>query len=327
MAVLHIAGKAEPSLANRLRAAAQLAEPMLRHWRKAEQSLPGHVWQLCSDGIYKLSRPGSHKLKISTAAAVLLISLLCFVPVQDRVAANSVIEGKTRQTLSAPFDGFIAEVWARPGMTVKKGQKLAQFDRRDLLLEQAKLQSQYEQAASKLRTANAEHDAAASMAAGAELRKSQAELDEVQARLERSTILAPMDGLIVSGDWSHQIGVKIDTGRQLFEVDSSEKFRVILHVPEREIERVRNGQTGYVRLTGRPDAAYPFVVTNVTPVADVQNGENGFRVEADWQGASPLIKPGMQGVGKIETGQTNLLTVFMRDPLHWLRIKIWSWGW
>jgi len=35
----------------------------------------------------------------------------------------------------------------------------------------------------------------------------------------------------------------------------------------------------------------------------------------------------MQGVGKITVGQANLLTVWTRSLVDWLRLKLWSWWW
>jgi len=59
----------------------------------------------------------------------------------------------------------------------------------------------------------------------------------------------------------------------------------------------------------------------------VQDGANGFRVEAAWQGPAPSLSPGLQGVGKIEVGRANLLTVWTRPSVDWLRLKLWGWWW
>jgi hypothetical protein len=56
----------------------------------------------------------------------------------------------------------------------------------------------------------------------------------------------------------------------------------------------------------------------------VEEGSNGFRVEAAWVGPVPAISPGMQGVGKIEVGDSNLLTVWTRSSVDWLRLKLWG---
>jgi hypothetical protein len=84
---------------------------------------------------------------------------------------------------------------------------------------------------------------------------------------------------------------------------------------------------GELRLAGLPQQGYPFVVSLVTATATVQDGNNGFRVEANWQGTPPPLSPGMQGVGKVTVGKANLLTIWTRSSLDWLRMKWWTWWW
>jgi hypothetical protein len=88
---------------------------------------------------------------------------------------------------------------------------------------------------------------------------------------------------------------------------------------------VQVGQPGELRLAGAPHVAYPFRIALVTATASVQDGANGFRVEAAWEGATPPLSPGMQGVGKFTVGRANLLTIWTRSSIDWLRMKWWTW--
>jgi Barrel-sandwich domain of CusB or HlyD membrane-fusion len=309
------------------RASAAVAEPMLRHWRNANRSLLRHGWDTLRTAWHKTLGPGHLLWKVSAGATVIALMVLLLVPVPDRITANTVIEGQQRRMVTAPFDGFLAQSWVRPGERVEKGQKLAKLDDRESILEQARFESERDQATGKLRQATSDHDAAAMVLATAELRQAEAQLALVQTRLERSTLTAPITGLVAAGDWAHQIGSRIETGRDMFEIDSTDSFRVILHVPDRDIAKVRKGQNGSLRLTGQPNVAFPFVVNAVTAMAEVHDGVNGFRVEAAWQGQVPALSPGMQGIGKIEVGQANLLTIWSRESINWLRMKLWAWGW
>jgi hypothetical protein len=98
-------------------------------------------------------------------------------------------------------------------------------------------------------------------------------------------------------------------------------------VADRDIARVHPGQPGALRLTGLPQHSYPFKVSTVTATASVQDGTNGFRVEAEWTGEASALSPGMQGVGKVTVGESNLLMVWIRPSIDWLRLKLWSWWW
>ncbi|AKJ30101.1 HlyD family efflux transporter periplasmic adaptor subunit [Caldimonas brevitalea] len=310
-----------------LRASAGLGEPLLRHWREAGRSLPRHIVDASRGAWRKLREPGHLTWKAAAGAITLALAALLLWPVPDRVTANLVIEGRVRQLVTSPFDGFVREALVRPGDRVRQGQVLARLDERDLKLEQNKYQSERDQAAGKLRQAMAEHDAPAVALASAEVRQAEAQLALVEAKLARATLTAPMDGLVVSGDWVQQIGGPVETGKEMFEIAAADGFRVVLHVQDKDIARVRAGQLGALRLTGQPQHSYAFKVATVTATASVQDGNNGFRVEAAWDAQAPSLSPGMQGVGKITVGEANLLTVWTRSTLDWLRLKLWSWWW
>jgi len=313
----------KPTLAI-LRASIAVSEPLLRHWRVAERSLPRHAVDSTRDLWRRFSRAGHLTWKAAAAAVVLVLGVLLLWPVTDRVTADVVIEGRVRQVVTAPFEGFVAQALARPGERVTRGQLLARLDDRDLKLEQSKHLGEREQAIGKVRQAMADRDAAALTQASAELQEAEAQVALVEAKLARSVILAPMDGLVVTGDWTQQIGGPVEAGKEMFEIAATDAYRVVLHVPDRDIAHVHNGQQGLLRLTGEPGESRRFKVTNVTATATVEEGTNGFRVEAAWLGPVPALSPGMQGVGKIEVGDTNLLTVWTRSSIDWLRLKLWG---
>lgn len=310
-----------------LRASASLAEPLLRYRREADRALLPHAAHSLRGAWRKLWGPGHLTWKAGGLGAALLLAGLLIWPVPDRVTAHTVIEGSTRQVLTAPFEGFLAQVLVRPGERVSKGQLLARLDDHDLKLEQAKYRSEQSQAGGKLRQAMAERDPPAMALAQAEVLQADAQLALVGAKLARAGLLAPTDGLVVTGDWAQQVGAPVENGKEMFEIASTDAYRVVLHVPDRDIARVRIGQGGELRLTGQPQSGYTFQVSRVTATASVQDGNNGFRVEAAWRGDAPPLSPGLQGVGKIEVGRANLLTVWLRPSLDWLRLKLWSWWW
>ncbi len=318
-----------------LRTSLGLTEPLLRRWHEAERPLWRHALDQLRSGWRHLHGPGHLAWKAGAAGVVLAGLLLLWMPVPDRVTANTVIEGRLRQVVTAPFDGFIGQVLVRPGQRVAKGQVLARLDDRDLKLEQARYRSEREQAAGRLRQAMSDREAAAMALAQAEVQQAEAQLALIEAKLARTSLVATMDGLLVSGDWVQQIGGPVETGKEMFEIAGGEGLRVVLHVPDRDIARIHLGQTGALRLTGRPQAVQTFRISNLTATASVQDNVNGFRVEADWvgdgvgQGDGDVagLSPGMQGIGKIEVGRANLLTVWTRSSIDCLRLKLWSWWW
>jgi multidrug resistance efflux pump len=157
-------------------------------------------------------------------------------------------------------------------------------------------------------------------------KRSQAEarLKLVKQQLERLSLLAPFSGLVVKGDLSQNLGAPVERGEVLFEVASSKEYRVVMKVDDRDIGLVKLGQRGQLKLSGIPDLSLNITVDRLTPVAISKEGRNYFRVEATMDSHTDLMRPGMAGVAKIEAGRRNMLWIWSRRLVDWLRLLVWQ---
>lgn len=161
--------------------------------------------------------------------------------------------------------------------------------------------------------------------AAAEMAEAQAQLALVEERLTRARITAPFDGVVVSGDLTQELGSPVEKGKALFEVAPLDTFRVVLKVDESDMRGVRVGQRGRLVLAGLTGEPLGFAVRNIS-VAAPADGRNAFEVEAALDAAPPLLRPGMEGVGKIEAGQQRLLWIWTHRLTDWLRLTWWEWA-
>jgi multidrug efflux pump subunit AcrA (membrane-fusion protein) len=139
-------------------------------------------------------------------------------------------------------------------------------------------------------------------------------------------MVAPFDGLIVSGDLSQSLGSPVERGQVLFEVAPLEDYRVALQVDERDISHVVVGQRGELTVSSMPGERYGFTVTRITPVNSAKEGRNFFRVEATLETKpGPRLRPGMEGVGKIYVEERKLVWIWTHAFTDWVRLWIWSW--
>jgi multidrug efflux pump subunit AcrA (membrane-fusion protein) len=159
----------------------------------------------------------------------------------------------------------------------------------------------------------------------AQLAQAQAEMDLLDARLARTTLAAPFSGLVVSGDLSQRLGGAVEQGEVLFEVTPLDAYRVILKVDERRIADVTVGQSGTLVLSSLPDNRYPFIIDKITPITKAEDGRNYFRVEAHLQQIDNSLRPGMEGVGKIDIDRRKLIGIWARDFVEWLQLTLWKW--
>ena len=101
---------------------------------------------------------------------------------------------------------------------------------------------------------------------------------------------------------------------------------MILKVDEREIAPVEVGQTGALALSGAPEDRLPMTVEKITPVSTAEEGANLFRVEARLDPADlASLRPGMEGVGKIEIDQRKLAWIWTHKIVQWVRMFAWKW--
>jgi hypothetical protein len=304
---------------------ASLLPAVIDQKRSAER---GYVQRLREDGKKLLERlfgPRYLIWKFSASALLATFLVLVLVDVDYRVSAKTVVEGEFQRSAVAPFEGFVAASYVRAGDTVKKGQLLCQLDDRDLRLEQHKWNSEREQHSRKLREAMANHELAQVQILSAQVQQAEAQLALVTDRIKRARITAPYDGVVISGDLSQLIGSPVETGKKLFEIAPLHAYRVILQVDEREMRHVQLGQTGKLMISGVVGDPVPLVVSKITPVATAQDGRNFFRVEARLDQVPAHLRPGMEGIGKIEAGERRLWWVLTHSLTDWLRLQLWTW--
>jgi hypothetical protein len=83
-------------------------------------------------------------------------------------------------------------------------------------------------------------------------------------------------------------------------------------------------QQGILALEGMPGDPLPLTLTKITPVTVAEEGRNSFRVEARLTELNQELRPGMEGVAKIETGRRSLVWIWTRSVIEWLRLAAWK---
>src|SRR5436309_358600 len=242
-----------------------------------------------------------------------------------RLSAPSVMEAGIQRAAVAPFNGYIAEALARAGDIVRQGQVLCVLDDRDLRLERLKWLSQQEQFVKQYHEAMAKRSAAQVNILTAQIDQAKAQLALLDDQLSRTRLVAPFDGIVVKGDLSQSLGAPVERGQVLFEVAPLETYRVVLQIDERDVANVAVGQKGQLLLAAAPMEGLPFTVEKVTPVSTAREGRNSFRVEARLQSTPEHLRPGMEGVGKIEVDRRLLIWIWTHQVIDWVRLMVWKW--
>ena len=240
------------------------------------------------------------------------------------ISNDSVLEAEICRTIVAPQEGYISAAHVRAGDLVREGDLLATLDDQELRLELRKWQSQRDQLFKEYRKAQAGSDRAEVAILKAKRAQAEAQLKLVEQQLTRAKLIAPFSGLVVKGDLNQALGSPVHRGEILYEVAPTSEYRVVLKVDDRDIGLVSLGQLGQLKLSGIPDRSVNITIDRLTPVSSTAGGRNYFRVEAVMDKHSDLMRPGMEGIAKIEIGREKLLWIWTRRLVDWLRLFAWS---
>ena len=253
--------------------------------------------------------------------SALVIGLL---PVHREVVAPTRVQGLHERQLVAPRDGFISVVYARPGAQIQTGQSLIDFDGEQASNELRSAEASLSQAESAVSEALARHDQAQIVVQMAKVDEARARADLARRDLERGRVLSPLPGVVVSGDLSRPVGAPVKRGAVMMTVAPADGFRLVLWVDERDIAQVQVGTIGALRVAARPGQAVPMTVTRITPVARVREGRNGFEVEGALVAAAAALRPGFEGVTRLETGRHPLAVELFGRLFDWVRMGWWT---
>lgn len=284
-------------------------------------------------------------------AALLVIGLALFLTFARgtyRVEAPFTIEASEQRVMPAPFAGELESVHVEPGDRVEAGAVLAEL--RTIELEKELLRAQSERAERQTEAAIAERDGDPAKKAIAlkQAERLAAEIEIIRHRLTRSSITAPIAGVVVKGDLKERVGGPVEQGEPLFEIAPLSEMRAVLSVPEEAVvdllprlERMAQeaggpllapskSLSGELAAAASPGQRLDFEVQSVDPIAEVAGEKNVFKMKVRLDPADPQfadarrwLRPGMEGLAKIELDERSYAWMWTKDLVNWVRMKLW----
>ncbi len=302
-----------------------LMGPYLALMRENEGSLATKIRERLKATSASLFGMKNLRFKFIFTMFTFLLVFVCVAEGDIHIKGNAIIEGKVQRVVAAPMDGYVTASNKRAGDIVEKGDLLAILDDKELELQHLRLSSQRQKLQREFREAMAKYDRAQMRILSAQIEQTEADVSLIDEQLARTQITAPFDGIIIDGDLTQSLASPVSRGEVLFKIAPLEGYRIILNVDESSIVYVKVGQTGLLALASLPGESMPMVVEKITPVAQVENGKNTFRVEASLDNPPELLRPGMRGAGRIQAGKATYIWLWTHDLIDWLRLWIWSW--
>lgn len=263
---------------------------------------------------------------IGIVAAVLLCTL--WSPMY-RVASPFQFVPVVKATVSSPIDGVLDEVFVEPGQTVHEGDKLVRFKTDELQVEREKLAYQQiaaekaAQAAINDKDPDNDSDYGTKMA---EAHSYQLQVQEVDFKIAKATVKAPMTGTILKGDLKEKVKSQIKEGDALMEVapiGTAGDLQAELAVGERDIQMIHVDSTGTLATTSSPEDRHTITITRIVPLGEAKEQKNVFKVYAKVDNFTPAWQPGQEGEARIDWEKKPLYWHGLHRLWEWARLKLW----
>ena len=279
---------------------------------------------------------------------------------QAKVSANGKIQATKKVDISATVPGQVIQLAVHEGDQVKKGQFLLQLDSANfratargsvssmeaLLKERDAARANLEQAKSDLQRAQGNHGAgilsdsdlqhsrtavisgeASLLAIEHRIDQARAEVEGTTDTLSKTTIRAPMDGIVTARRIEEGevavIGVQNQPGTVLLTISDMSVVEAEMEIDETSIPSVSLGQEARVHIDAYPNQTFDGLVTEVGNSPIITGPGQGqeaikFKVKVQLKNPPAGIKPGLSVQADILTGfRPKALTV----PLQALVVR------
>lgn len=290
---------------------------------RAHRGLRAHVSASIADTAASIASPRAWKSTALVLAGIAAAAWIAFGTRTYRVSADGKLRPEELRHVSAPAEGILAEVLVRPGDRVEKGAALVRLDTRALELEASGLEKEIEVARLDERRAFAERDGASAARARAHGEELTARLDGLRAKIELATPRAPFDGVVLRGDLLQRVGSVVRQGEPLLELSPDGRLVFELEVDERRARELEVGMPATFSPYARPENDEQLSITRIAPAATSRDGRNVLVVEAAASRPEEWLRPGMEGVARIEVGERPVWWVLSHQAIDWLALHVW----
>ncbi|MGQ9632270.1 MAG: efflux RND transporter periplasmic adaptor subunit [bacterium] len=214
--------------------------------------------------------------------------------ISEYIMTNATLEAERQIDVLAKVSGLISQILVEEGDKVSAGDILARLDQRDVQLEVKQAEARFEndrrifEQTSELMKRNAvskeEYERQKY-----QLEVSRVQLEAAKIKLEHTEIRSPIDGIIT--DRYIDLGDTVGSGQKAFSVGDFDPLLAKIHIPEREIGKVKVGQSVNITAESAPGEEFEGVVSRISPIVDPGSGTIKMTVEISR--SKNILKPGM----------------------------------
>ena len=313
----------QPFSAEEAESLTQLAQPYgsaIRLLQRANRSLSSQVVSAGASTVRKNTAP-IRVLMWGGLAAFCYWFGFCTMMFQP--VFNSRVTAAELRQMSAPFEGKLETVLVQPGEKVSAGTILAEFDTRELRLELASRTAERQQSDVNVREALQKGLASEAAMHKAHSAVLTAEIRSIQARINRASIVAPSDGVVVQSDLDRRLGQVLRHGEPVMQFAPEDGWLLEIRVPDHSASYILASQSGTFAASTRPNEKLEFSIDSVDGSAAVLDEENVFIARAPLEARPDWMRTGMEGFAQVQTERKPVWWVALHRVIDWTRLNFW----
>jgi RND family efflux transporter MFP subunit len=219
--------------------------------------------------------------------------------VENRTITNTyrttaVLEAKSESKVTNKVDGMINKILVEEGMSVTKGQILAEIDSENYLLELERTTIDVDSAVAEYNRSRPIDGKQLIPAKDLEkleflvkTRKNQQKVAKIKVR--DSKVRAPISGVIASR-MVKEGNMTANTGSEMFTIVALNTLEGVVYLPESEMNNVHIDQQAYLNFPSNTKSI-PATVGLISPIIDTESGT--FKVTLKVNNDDHILKPGM----------------------------------
>jgi len=175
-------------------------------------------------------------------------------------------------------------------------------------------------------------------AAKAGLNRQQQQLKYEREQLQRTQLIMPIDGRLVTAYLDQKVGSYLKQGQTFAVVEDDRSIRAEVRIAEYNVGEFALGAPVEIKLLAYPDRPFFGKVISIEPAASAENATNAtvkeptnkltdrfVKVIVDIPNREEILKSSMTGYAKIKGSTKPLFVAFTRPIVRFIEVEIWSW--
>ena len=161
--------------------------------------------------------------------------------------------------------------------------------------------------------------------ARADVAKTRQELKFSREELERTRIVAPVSGRVITPDLNLMVGTSLKSGDIFLEIEKADVIDADIAIPESDIAMIAMGDEVRLKAWGYSDNEIVGTVQAIAPIAEDLGYGKVVRIRARFQNDDDFLRSGMTGYAKVEGTDMRVGEAYLRSIKHFFQIEVWSW--